>query len=275
MRHRIHGASLVEVLIVIGILAVLIGLILGGIQRARETSVRAQSMNNLRQLAIGVHQYATANDGRLPVDGQKSVFHQVAIYCELDWTNPVDHKLFQSPADPTLAGNNPKTNPGLTSYSCNRQIFNREIHPTLSGTLSDGASSTIMLGEQYGWCDATYRKWHARWGDFAVYQHMPAEFAAQVVTVTTGNPPVTLPDWPDPVTFQVQPCTETRSSPTAPEPDCGTLPACDWHFNQTPHPSGMLAALADGSVRILHPKIAPETFWGAVTPAGGETLADW
>jgi len=37
----------------------------------------------------------------------------------------------------------------------------------------------------------------------------------------------------------------------------------------------MLVALMDGSVRSLSAGMAPELFWGAVTPAGGEVLADW
>jgi hypothetical protein len=38
----------------------------------------------------------------------------------------------------------------------------------------------------------------------------------------------------------------------------------------------MLVALVDGSVRGLSPGIQPETYWAAVTPAGGEVLgADW
>jgi hypothetical protein len=37
----------------------------------------------------------------------------------------------------------------------------------------------------------------------------------------------------------------------------------------------MLVALMDGSVRTLNPEISMETFWGAVTPSGGEVLAGW
>jgi hypothetical protein len=36
----------------------------------------------------------------------------------------------------------------------------------------------------------------------------------------------------------------------------------------------MLVALADASVRVLHGGIAPQVFWGAVTPAAGEILGD-
>jgi hypothetical protein len=45
---------------------------------------------------------------------------------------------------------------------------------------------------------------------------------------------------------------------------------------QTPHPGGMLVALADGSVRSLAPHLSGATWWAACTPNGGETLGqDW
>jgi hypothetical protein len=51
---------------------------------------------------------------------------------------------------------------------------------------------------------------------------------------------------------------------------------CDWAIPQTPFPNGMSVALADGSVRTISPRVSPETFWAAVTPAGGEVLGnDW
>ena len=54
------------------------------------------------------------------------------------------------------------------------------------------------------------------------------------------------------------------------------LQDCTHVVAQTPHPSGMLVALGDGSVRGLSPNMAEATFWGAVTPAGGEILGvDW
>jgi hypothetical protein len=58
-------------------------------------------------------------------------------------------------------------------------------------------------------------------------------------------------------------------------PGCGSRPGCNVYLAQTPHPGGMLVALADGSVRQLRPNIDPTVYWGAVTPAGGEVLADW
>ena len=55
-----------------------------------------------------------------------------------------------------------------------------------------------------------------------------------------------------------------------------SLADCNPRVAQTPHANGMLVALADGSVRTLAPGISPATYWGAVTPNGGEVLGnDW
>ena len=51
---------------------------------------------------------------------------------------------------------------------------------------------------------------------------------------------------------------------------------CNPALAQTPHRSGMLVAMGDGSVRILAPGMSEATYWAAVTPAGGEILGpDW
>jgi prepilin-type N-terminal cleavage/methylation domain-containing protein len=60
------GFSLIEVVVVIAILAVLVGLLLAGIQRVRESALKAESMNNLRQIGIALHTYGSAQDGKLP-----------------------------------------------------------------------------------------------------------------------------------------------------------------------------------------------------------------
>ena len=102
----------------------------------------------------------------------------------------------------------------------------------------------------------------------------------QLDLITSGNPPTTKPVYvPNTATFQVRPCSVKRwptggaFNPNPPE--CGGVPRCDANLPQTPHASGMLAALADGSVRTIHPGVRTEIVWGAVTPAGGEILGDW
>ena len=63
----------------------------------------------------------------------------------------------------------------------------------------------------------------------------------------------------------------TGSKPGLPFQIAPRPPECDPSRPQTPHRSGMLTLLFDGSVRTVHGGIDPAAFWAAVTPDGGET----
>lgn len=63
---RGRGFTLIELLVVMAILAVLAGLLVPALVRARETARSAVCRNNLRQLAIGVMNYAADHADYLP-----------------------------------------------------------------------------------------------------------------------------------------------------------------------------------------------------------------
>jgi prepilin-type N-terminal cleavage/methylation domain-containing protein len=73
MRRR-RGFTLVELLVVIGIIAVLISILLPALNAAREQARRIQCLSNVRQLTMAWILYANNNKGRLCSSNTQSAF---------------------------------------------------------------------------------------------------------------------------------------------------------------------------------------------------------
>lgn len=124
---RRRADSLIELLVVIGILAVLLGLLLPVMRNAREAAASVKCQSNLRQLTAAMHVYVITNDGRLPP----------AYWGDRDWDFPHDTAStgsgwlwwgrtdFEVQQCPTFAGRSWGRSDPFTGYNYNTSFLGR------------------------------------------------------------------------------------------------------------------------------------------------------
>lgn len=170
---RRRGFSLIDLLVVAFIIGLLISLLLPAVQKVRYAAARAQSMNNMKQLALGCLNYESANavfppgvDANhystacylLPYIEQGNLFNQIDFKKDLedkanDKIRGVLIKTFLNPNDNTASV---KDGFGPTNY-----LFNAGSRADLRdnngicyadskvkiNSITDGTSNTLLLVE--------------------------------------------------------------------------------------------------------------------------------
>jgi prepilin-type N-terminal cleavage/methylation domain-containing protein/prepilin-type processing-associated H-X9-DG protein len=296
------GFTLLELLVVVGIIGALIGILLPAVQNVREAANKTKCLNNLHQLGVAAHLCHDMHHKLPPAlgwyPGPASGANGPALFELFPYLE--QNNLFErSPRDAMGNLHSFDANSEVTSYCAGVKILLCPSDPSvgpdglanLSGDfpqwplwgVSCYASNYAVFGGRYD-ADGNPNRWQ---GAATIPDSFPDGtsttilFAEKYAICTGGSTRYSykggsLWAWPNAdatfsptfASFNNGPGSLFQTRPTRDE--IHMEGPCDPTRASTAHLGGMQVCMADGSVRLLASTIPPNVWWAFCTPAGNE-----
>jgi prepilin-type N-terminal cleavage/methylation domain-containing protein len=311
--RRVRGFTLIELLVVIAIIAILIGLLLPAVQKVREAAARIQSTNNLKQMALALHNmndtngvlplpvgsYPRANTPdtdyapnpkairvgtvqyfMLPFIEQQNVYLNQARLHPDSWWCGYTIKTYTGPADPSAPADgypDHRTPRYGSSYAPNEAVFAYGL--TITPSWRAGHVNPVAR------IPSTFQDGTSNTIVFAEKYQQCGPSASRVATFFYGETclncgiPRTYAGACNRLTapsYGGSPPMFYNSLVLPPQNKPSPNNGCNPCMLQGMYPNGILVALGDGSARLVSTAISQQTWIRAVQPADGLVLgSDW
>jgi hypothetical protein len=285
LRSLHAGFSLIEAIILVGIIAVVLCLILVAIPKLRDNDNQTACLEHLKQIGIAVHEHVDHHKRVPPAWTPDTVFGGKFLSADPGLTGTMHFLLlphlqlssvyqsssgnstnagtystilpvFLCPADLSLESQRNVDGFASCNYAANLMVFDPRGTGNIIQAMPDGSSNTIMVSERYADCQGYQPAWANYPAAIGGRNNTPVfgwnEYAKESNIAVLGNPNYANASHG----FQIGP---TRSE-------------CDSTILQGAHRSGIMVGLGDGSVRSVTVAVSRQTWFDACHPANGDPL---